>query len=329
MSALIETLCRRATEALGHWDLPDQTPELLKYRENAVFKVRLADGGKAALRLHRPGYHSETALLSELQWMADLRANGLNVPLPLATTDGRLLVTLGLQSGERQYADLIDWVDGQQIGETGKPFAYAPDELASTFAAVGTAMAEMHNAADRWVPPAGFLRHAWDADGLLGEQPFWGRFWDCASLSHADRAFLAELRERLMERLATSSRDLDYGLIHADLVRENVLLSEGRVALIDFDDCGFGWRLFDLATALLRNRSEPHYPLIRQSLLDGYRSKRPLGETALAHLPLFLLLRSLTYIGWIGARPELADSAERMARYVNEARMLSMDLEKS
>lgn len=59
---LIETLCRWATEAHVYWDLPEQAPELVKYRENAVFKPRLGDGGKAALRFHRPGYHSETTL---------------------------------------------------------------------------------------------------------------------------------------------------------------------------------------------------------------------------------------------------------------------------
>ena len=54
----------RAAHILAAWGLPAQTPELLKYRENAVFKVRLADGRKAALRLHRPGYHSEAELRS-------------------------------------------------------------------------------------------------------------------------------------------------------------------------------------------------------------------------------------------------------------------------
>jgi hypothetical protein len=45
------------------------------------------------------------------------------------------------------------------------------------------------------------------------------------------------------------------------------------------------------------------------------------------HLPLFLLLRSLTYIGWAGARRELPDSEERLRRYVAEARDLAGLLE--
>ena len=48
-------------------------------------------------------------------------------------------------------------------------------------------------------------------------------------------------------------------------------------------------------------------------------------QTELAHLPLFLLLRALTYIGWAGARPELPDSNARLRRYVADARLLAAD----
>lgn len=63
----VAALLGRAQQALLHWGLADQTPELLKFRENAVFRIFLADGGPAALRLHRPGYHDTRALASELQ----------------------------------------------------------------------------------------------------------------------------------------------------------------------------------------------------------------------------------------------------------------------
>ena len=320
MADILDRLHARAV--LPMWNLPAQEPELLKYRENAVFRVRLENGGQAALRLHRPGYHSEAALRSELLWMADLRRNGLNVPEPLAARDGALLVAF---DEARQFADLIGWVEGRQVGETGRPLDYSASEIEQIYRALGASMAEMHDVADRWTPPAGFTRGAWDIDGLLGDAPLWGRFWDCSDIPEADQAFLSALRMALRVRLAAAA-DLDFGLIHADLVRENVLIDGERLAFIDFDDCGYGFRLFDIATALLRNRRESHYPLIRSSLIEGYRSKRPLSERELSHLPLFLLLRGLTYIGWAGARPDLPDAAARMTRYIGEARELADEL---
>lgn len=323
--SVLEEMQDRARKALDAWRLPAQEPQLLKYRENAVFRVVLYDGSAAALRLHRPGYHSEAALRSELQFMAALRLGGLAVPEPLSTPDGQLLVAID----DVQFADLIGWVHGNQIGESGRPLEHSRDEVVAIYHGVGAAMARMHAIADDWATPKGFARPAWDAEGLLGDEPLWGRFWDCPALSRDDRDFLTGLRAELHGRLETNAGGLDYGLIHADLVRENVLVHDGAVAMIDFDDCGYGWRLFDLATALLRNRREPHYRALEQALIDGYRTHRQLDDAHLAHLPLFLLLRGLTYIGWAAARPELPDNAERLTRYVADVRQLADALKRA
>ncbi|WDZ79947.1 homoserine kinase (plasmid) [Ensifer adhaerens] len=323
-----DALDDRARQALAHWGVADQRPELLKYRENAVFRVSLADGRPAALRLHRAGYHGEAALRSELQWMAALRDGGLAVPQPIATRDGQLLVALpGEGTFGAQHADIIDWMDGDPLGESGKPLSLSPERLVAIFSALGASMARMHNLADHWTPPTGFWRAAWDEEGLLGDRPLWDRFWDCAGLSGAQVAGLSALRRDLRQRLATLPTPAkDFGLIHADLVRENVLVDAAGVKFIDFDDAGFGYRLFDLATALLKNRREPTYEMIAAALISGYRSVRDLSDVALSALPLFLVLRSLTYIGWFAERPELPGARERVVRYAGETLALASEL---
>lgn len=255
--------------------------------------------------------------------MADLRRQDILVPEPIASVDRAFLVAIDLGGGTAQYADLIGWVDGDPLGESGRPLGRPRPELEAIFRATGRQMARMHVAADGFGAPADFERPSWNEAGLLGDAPFWGRFWDCDGLGAGDRAFLSNLRNNLTRRLAAISLSLDKGLIHADLVRENVFVNDGAIAFIDFDDCGFGFRLFDIATALLRNRREPDYPAIRDALLEGYVSIRPDMATEFVHLPLFLLLRSLTYIGWAGARPELPDSEDRLRRYLAEARELA------
>ena len=49
-----------------------------------------------------------------------------------------------------------------------------------------------------------------------------------------------------------------FGLIHADLHLDNTLFADGEARLIDFDDCGFGYRIYDVAVALweLRHRRD-------------------------------------------------------------------------
>lgn len=323
MGGMVDILTERAIAALAHWDLRDQVPELIKYRENAVFKVKLAWGEPAALRLHRPAYHSQGALASELAFMANLRDRGLAVPQPIPASNGALLVAFG---DAPYYADLIGWVEGVPLGETGVPLVTEGRDLPEIFRAIGREMALLHGGADAFRQPVGFERPAWDAAGLLGEAPFWGRFWDCPVLPAEDQAYLTVLRQALSARLAQIASSLDYGLIHADIVRENVFVRKGAVAFIDFDDCGFGFRLFDLATTLLRNRREPSYPALRAALLEGYGAIRPAAWAEFEHLPLFLVLRALTYIGWAAARPELADNADRLRRYVADVRALAADI---
>ncbi|WHO76723.1 phosphotransferase enzyme family protein [Rhizobium sp. BT03] len=322
---LMDALPGRAKEALQHWGLADQTPKLLKFRENAVFQVRLADGKPAALRLHRPGYHDDRTLASELQWMAALAAGGLRVPAPIPTLDGRNLVTLpATPAFATQHADIVSWMSGEELGRSGVPLDHSPDRIKAIFGRIGEAMAELHTISDRWTPPASFTRPAWDFDGLLGENPFWGRFWDCQGLTPEMAGRLVDLRAFLGEKLRLAERSgLDYGLIHADLVRENVLVGADGVEFIDFDDAGYGWRMFDIATALLRNRHEPCYEQLSDALIAGYRKRRPLSDATLETLPLFLLLRSLTYIGWVGDRLDMPNAEERLSRYVREAMELA------
>lgn len=325
----LAALTARAREALIHWGLSEQMPKLLKYRENAVFQISLANGEPAALRLHRPGYHDAHALISELSWMAALGAADLAVPAPVPALDGRHSISLPAAPGfGTQHADIVSWMAGQPLGQSGVPLAYSGERLFAIFHSLGETMARMHSASDAWNPPASFSRPAWDKAGLVGDQPLWGRFWDCHGLTKDQVQRLSDLRHSLHVQMdALPSLGLDYGLIHADLVRENVLVDGNRIELIDFDDSGYGFRMFDIATALFKNRAEPEYPLIKAALIKGYRRVRALPDNAVMTLPLFMILRSITYIGWIGARHDIPDAMDRLQRYVADTLALAREAE--
>ncbi|QKK27012.1 phosphotransferase enzyme family protein [Rhizobium hidalgonense] len=320
-AALSERLSIRAREALVYWGLSSQEPQLLKYRENAVFKISLSDGQPAVLRLHRPGYNSAQALGSELQWMKVLEHGGVEVPAPIPADNGADYVELPPNRDfPNQNADVVSWLSGSPLGQSGVLLAQDLQELISIFRAIGNKMADLHTISDAWERGSAFDRPSWDTQGLLGDNPVWGRFWDFDGLPPEDRDKLGRMRGILLDEMKRiEPQKLDFGLIHADLVRENVLVTQNSVQFIDFDDSGYGWRLFDIATTLLRNRAEPHYPHIRQAVLDGYRSSRELSFQAESILPLFMLLRSLTYIGWIGERPEFADNGARLSRYLKDS----------
>ena len=89
-----------------------------------------------------------------------------------------------------------------------------------------------------------------------------------------------------------------YGLIHADLHQENYLFHRGRVRAIDFDDCGWGHFVYDLAVTLSELRGRPDYDVVREGLLRGYRAVRPLPVEHERYLEVFHGLRLLQLTLW-------------------------------
>jgi Ser/Thr protein kinase RdoA (MazF antagonist) len=299
--------------ALALWGLDGAGCSFVAGRENRVYRVR-TDSGDLALRIKRPGYRQEDELRSELDWLAAMDRAGLQVPRPVPSLAGRLLEPVGAG-----FADVVGWLSGTPMGQSRKPLALADPK--GTFRALGAEIARLHAACDAWDRPEGFRRCKWDIDGLLGETPFWGRFWDNPTLDADTRNLFLRFRQVARDRLSGALPQLDYGLIHADLVRENVLLDGAIVRLIDFDDGGFGFRLFDLASTLLKNIDEPDYPALKAALIDGYLGQRALD---LDELDLFIAVRALTYVGWIVPRIGEDGGDARNGRYVAQARSLCL-----
>lgn len=298
---MIEAL---ATEAAAHWGA---TPlRMIRNRENAVFEVRLPDGERAALRLHRQGYQPDTAIRSELWWCAALAAKGVKVPAALPTRDGQLLVKLSTG----RAASVIQWIEGEPMGEAGVPFDTPLPQLLDRHRALGRLVRDLHDTTASLTLPPDFQRPRWDLDGLTGESPFWGRFWDHPSAAPAQRAALLRARSALRERLAAQG---SVQLIHADVLRENVLVNDNSVFLIDFDDSGWGFPLYDLGTTLSQNLYEPAYPEIRDALMEGY------GTTDRDMVETMTLARTCASVGW--TMPRLASDDPINTRHIARAVM--------
>lgn len=317
----VEYLEKLAANALRAWNMTHATLALIKYRENAVFRVITDQGRQFALRIHRPGYHSDTALNSELQWIHALAKDGIDVPEVIPTTDGHLFVKAAADTNsEARQVDLFTWVEGQQLGSVENGLGEDPDAIRHIYRTIGQTAARLHNQATQWQAPENFKRHAWDLEGLVGEKPFWGPFWQLDSLTEDQRNLLITARETVKQQLADYGQDPErYSLIHADFVPENLLVDNNRVRLIDFDDAGYGWHMFEIATALYFIQDEPHYEIAKSALIEGYREYRPLPESELEALPLFLAARGFTYLGWVQSRQETETARELTPQLVQLA----------
>ncbi len=273
--------------------------------ENVVFRLREAGTGQLyALRLHRPGYHALDTLVSERAWTSALAEQGMIVPTGRRALNGEWYVHVRTPDPEgARYAGLTIWHEGQVLGRViGSE--RGPEGL-PWFARFGSLLGELHRHTENWAIPTGFVRHRLDLDGLTGEAPFWGRFWESTLLDHDERKLLSTAREWVTARLQELQRqEAGFGLIHADPHLDNVLISGEQLGLIDFDDCAFGWLAFDMAVALHSSCCHPDFSAIRDHFLAGYERQHGMPRDILQQLDLFLLIRDLQLVSWREARPE-------------------------
>ena len=293
-------------QALPLWGLQACSATLVAARENLVYRIDAPQ--PLALRLHRRGLRSTAQLLSELEWMAALAQRGLSVPRPYPALDGALCHDVG-----GQIVDVLGWLDGVPMCLGGHLNPQVDGEPA--YRTLGQSMALLHQKSDDWAPPPSFDRPVWDAQGLLGEAPLWGRFWKNPLLSTAQTALLTQAHTQALARLL-ALEGADYGLIHADLVQENVLIGLGGPHLIDFDDGGFGYRLFDMATVLNFILREADPAPLQRAFVQGYLATRAIDLT---HLPLFQAIRAFSYVGWIAPRLSEPGALARQSRFVTLA----------
>lgn len=287
-----------ARDALPAYGIdPGAELRLLNVSENATFAVDDPAAGRSVLRVHRPGYHTRAAIESELAWITALRADGVvDTPAPLPALDGAP-VTVGRDpDGERRHVVRFTWADGEEP---------AGVRLGEDFRALGAITARLHAHARAWRRPAGFTRFTWGYAESVGPRGHWGRWQDGMAVGPGERAVLQRLDDTLRRRLEAFGAGPDrFGLVHADMRLANLLAGPAGVTVIDFDDCGFGWYLYDLGSSLSFIEGDPRVPELIDSWVSGYRSYGELSGEEEAELPTFVLLRRLLLVAWIGSHAD-------------------------
>jgi Ser/Thr protein kinase RdoA (MazF antagonist) len=296
-----ECVAKLAREALASWGLEARALELLKYRENAVFRVSASDGNAA--RACIIAVVTATPSCTRAAWM---RALLRTVSTCRARPHRRNLFVVANTRSRAASGGPVQWIAGPARRVEARSRGC---RVAGKAWIIGVLAALLHNQAERWTPPAGFTRHAWDARARR-RHPF-GDFWELAALTGEQRSLIERARARVQSELSQLERSpRNYGLIHADFAPENLMVDGERIRLLDFDDAGYGWHLFEVVTSLYFHIGQPYFDAIERAMLEGYRSERRLSAEDEALLPLFYAARSFTYLGWVHTRQETETARE-------------------
>ena len=300
----LKELQRIAEAALARYDLPKgATATMINLSENATYRID-AGGQRWALRVHREGYHSKTAIGSELAWLMALRQDGAVItPVPRKGKNGDLIQTVELKDHPLRHVVLFDWETGAEPSEA---------ELLGPFEVLGAATARMHLHARAWTRPQNFERLTWDFDGAFGKVQHWGSWRDGMGLDAEKTKLFQRTVDRIEKRLKAFGKGPErYGLIHCDMRLANLLIDGDETKVIDFDDCGFSWYLYDGATALSFIEHRADVPELIEAWVKGYRTVAPLSAEDEHEIPTFVMFRRLLLVAWIGSHSE-TDLAKSM-----------------
>jgi Ser/Thr protein kinase RdoA (MazF antagonist) len=285
-------LARQAAVAYGF----SESAELERYELTENWTRRIAEPGgpdPVVLRIYRPGVKSRDEIRSELAWMSALRIDeGMPVPEVIATSDGQQLLELDAGS-HRVYCAAFAWAPGREPPET---------ELRQWFPRLGHLTARIHRHARGWTRPRWFTRMRWDVETTLGPRGHWGP-WHASVSDPEERRQLARLAEVVVERLTRYGESSErFGLVHADLRLANLLVDGERLTVLDFDDCGDSWFLYDLAATLTFNEGRADVDELIAEWIDAYRRVQPLSREDELETKTFLMLRRLMLSAYVGLR---------------------------
>jgi len=267
---------------------------LINLSENHTFRIDMPNGLRMALRLHRPRYQSRNAIGSELAWLEAITdQTDIPVPRPIPGADGEIVQEVAPD----RFAALFAFERGEPPSEEG--------DLTGLFTTLGRYAATLHKHVAEWQQPEKFVRPIWDAAGILEPDSPWGDWRKAPHAEGETRETLEVLDVRLREDLRAYGTDIDrFGLIHADMRLGNLLVDADEVLLLDFDDSGFGWFMYDLAASLSFIETSPQVPALVRAWLAGYLEVRPLKPEDIRMIDAMILLRRMALLAWIGSHGE-------------------------
>ena len=243
----------------GAWGIDHRRAELnlITVSENATFVLMLDGEPAGVIRVSQPGYvGGPRAVASEISWLNGLHdIEGIHLINPVPTVRGTFVTTIRDANDAGWTVISTKFVDGIVLEDMDNPAPY--------YETIGGWAALFHEYSRSWQPPYGFMRFNWDISNMVGPSPRWGR-WETADLNEVEVELCERALWKAMDVVMKIPRNrTTWGLIHADLRPSNVIKArgdEGGLTVIDFDDCGYSWYLYDFASSLSFIEHESYAP---------------------------------------------------------------------
>ncbi len=225
------------------------------------------------LRISHCHWRNRSEIEFELELLDFLRDQNVPVAYPLRTKDDHLFIEINAPEGKR-YASLFIYAPGEiPIGDLDVDQALT----------LGRTVAQLHQVGADFEPSV--ERQALTLDYLLDDS------WRSLSLflEAEDAEFVQGAIADIKEALKDFPQTAPYWVVcWGDPHSGNAHFTpDNQITMFDFDQCGYGWRAFEIGKFRQLALTTGISPTVRKAFLEGYSSLNPLTEFELAAIPAF------------------------------------------
>ncbi|WP_078115869.1 phosphotransferase enzyme family protein [Clostridium beijerinckii] len=300
----IDIFNRLANEALKYYAMHENSiAKILQISENITYLVtNLVTGEKNVMRIGRPGYHTKDELDAELIWLKEIKEN---TPLVVAGAvkgmNGEYVheVACELSPNKKYYCVMYEFLEGNAPSEDDE------ENVIRQFINLGEVTGYLHKQVKTWNNASKLKRFIWDYDSMLGTNPRWGKWQNAADINTEIEKLLTRTSKTINKRLINYGKGKDkFGLIHADLRLANLLIEGEQMKVIDFDDCGYGWFMHDMAASISFIEDKPIAKELIDSWIEGYSKVQKLQKEDINEIDTFIMQRRLQLMAWLASHHE-------------------------
>jgi len=297
----IEVFDSLALDALKKYGMENTCQaRLLQISENITYLVENKESlaKEAVIRISRPGYHTLAELDAELEWLKEIKNyTPLIVADPIRGKNGFYVQVISSWMINSTYACVMyEFLEGSAPDEEDQ------GEIIKHFMTLGETTAYLHRQAKMWKYAKNLNRFTWDYETMIGDDGKWGSWKAAVDLTPKLTQLLERTSQVIKRRLNSYGMTKErFGLIHADLRLANLLVEGEQIKVIDFDDCGFGWFMHDLASSVSFIEAKPITSDLIAAWIEGYTQVERLTQEDISEVDTFVMQRRLQLLAWIAS----------------------------
>ncbi len=248
-----------------------------------TYVVRCSNA-RYSLRVYRTDNNTREAIDFEVDALNYLHAKGFPVAFPIARKSGGYITEISAPEGVR-FVLVSAFAHGDM-----------PDyESEDDYRLTGESVAQLHTVSDGFKT----AHNREELDLEMFTETVFKQIEPHVSHRPEDLAFLIhciDTSRNAIERVGVDY--MDYGFCHGDVHGGNAHLHDGVLTHFDFEECGFGFRVFDLATFKWGSIGGEKGPVRWAAFTQGYESVRPIKKADIQLLDTFILLRHIWLIAF-------------------------------